>query len=164
VDAAVLAGGEGIEADARQGPQLVAQHVADRAQLARIGQALAQVEGGRVAAAVRELREVDGDHAEAEQVVLNGGCLLVRRQPDADLAAAGQRRALRLPHGERHDDLAFRDLDALGRFAFDQAQHAPVVVDHFAVFDDLLVQDKIRHSGLPQPVRPPRSAWHRRVP
>ena len=58
-------GGEGVEADPPQVEHLVAQHVADRAQLAAKAQVLAQDAGDAVATAVTKDRELDGDQRQS---------------------------------------------------------------------------------------------------
>ena len=74
--------------------ELVAQDVADRAQLAAIAVALAQQARGRIAAAVGELREVDGDHRQRADVAGERRRIVGRREPHADVAAREQRVAL----------------------------------------------------------------------
>src|SRR5688572_11794134 len=59
---------EGIEAAAGQVEQLVAEYVANGAQLSLPPVALAQQSRGGVATAIAELREVDRDHAKEPQV------------------------------------------------------------------------------------------------
>ena len=90
-----LAQCEGIEAAAGEVEQLVAEHVADRAQLALPAVALTQQPPGRIPAAVSELREIDRNDAEQLQVLGDRGRLLVAVQPDPE--PAGARRQLLAP-------------------------------------------------------------------
>src|SRR5450830_630681 len=61
VDGAVGPHGIGVEAHPPHREQLIAQHVANGAQLARPAQAFTQIKRGGIAAAIGEFREVDGD-------------------------------------------------------------------------------------------------------
>jgi hypothetical protein len=75
-------------------------------------QAGAQVVGGRVAAAVGEFGEVDGDHRKLVQQAFQRFGTFVRCQPDTDLAggsAGGQQLALHQPQAQRHDEFSGRD-------------------------------------------------------
>ena len=79
------------------------QHVADGAQFAGVAVALAQQAGGRVAAAVGELREIHADDGEGREFGRQalpglGGCR-ARRRP----ACCGRSSVLRPPDGERHE-------------------------------------------------------------
>ena len=137
---------QGVEAAARHVVELVAQHLADRAQLAPVAVAGAQQGGGGVAAAVGELGEVQSDDLQQREVVGERGDVLARGQPHPQLAAACARQQLvaaRLPHGERHQHGAGGHGDVGGGLALGEAHGQAVVGDDAAVLDDL-----VRHGRL----------------
>ena len=100
---AVGANDERIETALGQREQLVAQYVADGAQLAREAEAVAQKPRDRVATAVGELRKVDGDHRQRRDVVRDRRRIVGRREPHADVAAGEEGAPLRKPQRERDD-------------------------------------------------------------
>mgnify|MGYP000187382321 CR=1 FL=1 len=105
LEVAPFADGESIEAATSQVLQLVAQHVADGAQLSPVAVAFAQQARGRVAASVGELGEVDGDEREVAKIVGDRLGGLAGVEPDADRAFVRQDLvAARLPDGEREND------------------------------------------------------------
>src|SRR5262245_32361822 len=111
---------ERVEAAALEEEQLVAQHVADRAQLAFVPVAVAQQPPGREAAAVAEFREVHGDEREVLEVRRDRFRPFVGGEPHADrLAAVEQVLAAQAPERERDDQ------PARGR----EVGHEPVLAD-----------------------------------
>jgi hypothetical protein len=73
------------------------QHVADGAEFALVVEALAQQGGGRIAAAVYEFREIDGDDNEVVEVAGNFLDAVVRLQEQADALVAGDDLGLAAP-------------------------------------------------------------------
>ncbi len=149
----VRAQGEGVEAAALQVEQLVAQHVADGAQLAAVAVALAQQAGGGVAAAVGRTwgsaRRSTVKSSRSSAIVSGPSSA---REPDAERRAvlvlavdqfgAGARARRRAapaagPTGRR---------TVCGRFVLGEAQDFPVVVD------DGLLLDDVRHLRLSFPL------------
>ncbi len=82
-DARALGDLEGVEAAAAHEQRLIAQHLADRAQLAPIAVACAQQARVGVGAAVAEAGELERDHLKAVQLGRDLPGRLVGAQPDA---------------------------------------------------------------------------------
>jgi hypothetical protein len=134
--------GEGVEAAALQVEQLVAQHVANRAQLAAVAVALAQQARGGVAAAVAEFGEVHSDDGEIVEVVGDRLRSRVGGEPYAErravlVLAGDQFGAARAPHRDGHQQGADRQPHGLGCFVFGEAQDFPVILDHGLLLDDV---------------------------
>ena len=88
--------------------------------------AIAQQASDRIAAAVGELRKVDGDQRQRADVGGERRGIVVRREPDADVAAGEQRVAMREPERQRHDRRrAGGDVGERRRVA----QQRPAIVD-----------------------------------
>ena len=91
ISGAVKGPQEGVEAALLHVVEVVARHLADRAQLALVAVALAQQAGNREAAAVAELREVDFYARRAGKPARHRRRIVGRLEPD-DLAALRLRR------------------------------------------------------------------------
>jgi hypothetical protein len=99
--------------------------------------ALAQQAGARVAAAVGELREIDGDDGEAVEVAGQRFGPLMAVEPDADWTAASDDLvAPRQPDRQRQQHRPGRQGDRCRRLALGQGEDLPVVVDDARVPDD----------------------------
>src|SRR3546814_14171710 len=92
VDGVLVGHLEGIEAAAQHAQKLVAQPVADRAQLALEAVALAQQARLGIGTAVAEARELKGDEREVAEILGDAGRQLIAFKAQA---AAASRRALR---------------------------------------------------------------------
>ena len=103
VGTAIVTDRERVEAALRKVIQLVALNVADRAQFAGEAEALAQQPRDRIAATVGELRKIDRDQRKRRHVGGEGGRIVGRCQPDANVAARGNahRGALSTPPAAR---------------------------------------------------------------
>ena len=87
--------------------QLVAQHVADRAQFAAEAVALAQEPRRAVGAPIREFREFERDDVEAFDIAADQRGRLIALQPEAERRRPRQQLvAVGLPAGERDDHRA----------------------------------------------------------
>ena len=129
---------EGIEADSVHVEQLVAQYIADGAQLAGVAIAIAQRVGDRIAAPVLEGREIHCDQLQMLDIVGQLGRVFMAVQPHTQFAlVAGEGVALRQPDFQRHDQLR-RDRQNLGDAVLAGFDQAPVVRHHHAVANDVL--------------------------
>jgi hypothetical protein len=123
----------------REREELIAQHVADRAELAGSG-TITEHPRRRICAAVGEFLEVDGDQRQRTDVACKLRRLIGRREPDASVTASDEGATLRLPEGERDDDgCAGGDIGKRGRLA----QQRPAIVGDRAILNEL------RHTRVP---------------
>ena len=94
MDVLVDTDGEYIEADALHVEQLITQDVTNGAQFASLAVAGAQVESGRIAAAIGKNQEIDADDDELLRIVFDSVSLGFTVEPYAQRCAG-------LPHGQR---------------------------------------------------------------
>ena len=113
--------------------ELIAQHVADRTQLAGEPVLLAQQARGRIAAAIGKLRKIDGDERQRADVCCEQLGIVVGLEPHGDFATSAERIALGAPQRERDDRSG--SIRHVGRRR-GLAQQRPPILDDYVVFNE----------------------------
>ena len=101
---------------------------------------VAQEARARVAAPIDELGKIDRDQRQPLDVPGKRIGIVVRLEPDADIAARGKRVVLGLPQRERHDDRRIRR---------DVRKRGGLAEQHPAVLDDGPAFNEQRHTRAP---------------